>query len=106
MKAESLDYVELQNIYRQKATSDLIQVAQNISQILASLNRPESGIPEEDISLWCRNANHVRRIRYRPLIDEWMIDLFHAKAVCTFFLSPQILFLKHGLISLNPQTPT
>jgi len=87
MKAESQDYVKLQNLYRQKAASDLSQVAQNISQILASLNRPEADIPVEDISLWCKNANHVRRIRYRQFIDEWMIDLPHAKAVCMFFPS-------------------
>ncbi|KAF8450128.1 hypothetical protein BGX38DRAFT_1184591 [Terfezia claveryi] len=81
MKTESRDYVKLQNLYRQKAASDLAQVAQNVSQILVSLNRPETDIPEEDISLWCKNANHVRRIRYRPFIDEWMVDTFHAKVV-------------------------
>ena len=102
MKAESRDYVKLQNLYRQKAALDLTQVAKNVSRILASLNRPETDIPKEDISLWCRNANHVRRIRYRPFIDEWIVDLFHAKAVCTF---PRIQFLKHRLIALNPQTP-
>lgn len=87
MKAESHEYVKLQNLYRKKAVNDMYMVSQNVSRILTSLGRPTSDVPEEEIGIWCRHANFVKRIRYRALIEEWEIDEFHAKAICTH-LSP------------------
>ena len=84
MKAESREYVKLQTLYRQKAAQDIFHVSQNVSQILSKLNRPTTDVTEEEIQLWCKNANHVQRIRYRTLVEEWSVDESHAKAICEF----------------------
>ncbi|KAF8466212.1 hypothetical protein BDZ91DRAFT_725792 [Kalaharituber pfeilii] len=83
MKAESRDYVRLQNLYRQKAAHDVEMVTLNVTRILAALELPPTEISQEEIALWCKHANFVRMVRYRSLAQEWEVDEHHAKAIST-----------------------
>ena len=64
MKAQSADYIRLQNVYKQKARDDLAEVSTFIRK-----NRPADSkpIPESEIEAFCKNAAHVKLIHGKPL---------------------------------------
>ena len=62
MKAQSADYVQLQTIYKKKATDDVSEVI----AIIKSHNPPQD-IPHSEITEFCKNAAHVKLIRGRAL---------------------------------------
>lgn len=64
MKAQSADYIHLQNIYKRKARADLAEVVSLIRK-----NRPATGtpIPESEVEAFCKNAAHVKLIRGSPI---------------------------------------
>ena len=66
MKAQSSDYIKLQNLYKAKARSDIAKVTSTIRQTEETLNR-KSPIEEKEIEAFCKGAQHVKLIRGRPL---------------------------------------
>ncbi|RDW79027.1 NEDD8-activating enzyme E1 regulatory subunit [Aspergillus mulundensis] len=70
MKAQSADYVSLQNIYKSKARKDIAEVTETIRRIESQLGRT-FGAPDKDIELFCKNASHIQVIRGRdiPQVD-------------------------------------
>lgn len=67
MKAQSADYISLQNIYKAKARKDLGEVTATIRQIESKLRLHEEAIPEKDIEIFCKNAGHIKMVRGRPI---------------------------------------
>lgn len=67
MKAQSADYVSLQNIYKAKARQDMDEVTATVRHLESQLNRPAPSIPEREIEVFCKNAAHIKVVRGRPI---------------------------------------
>lgn len=67
MKAQSADYVSLQNIYKSKARKDIDEVIASVRDLEAQLARPTPPIPERDIEVFCKNAAHIKVVRGRQI---------------------------------------
>ncbi|KAH0613345.1 uncharacterized protein H6S33_009725 [Morchella sextelata] len=87
MKAESNDYVALQNVYKNKSRQDASLVQKNVQSTLSSIGREPSSISLEEIELFCRHANFLRAISFRPFSAELSTDDFHKEVVKAAFES-------------------
>lgn len=67
MKAQTADYVALQNVYKSKARKDVAEVTATVRQLEAQLARPSEPIPERDIESFCKNAAHIKVVRGRNI---------------------------------------
>ncbi|KAL2366164.1 hypothetical protein RJZ56_000811 [Blastomyces dermatitidis] len=74
MKAQSADYISLQNIYKSKALKDLEEVVGSVRALEAQLRgeSPQPPIPEKEIETFCKHASSVKVIRGRdiPILDS------------------------------------
>ena len=66
MKAQSSDYIQLQNIYKAKARSDLAEVTQTVRNSEQELGR-KSPIEHAEIEAFCKGAQFVKLIHGRPI---------------------------------------
>ncbi|CAL5873142.1 uncharacterized protein PFLUO_LOCUS7411 [Penicillium psychrofluorescens] len=71
MKAQSADYVSLQNIYKAKARRDVDEVTATVRQLETQIGRT-APIPEREIEVFCKNAADIKVVRGRhiPLLSE------------------------------------
>lgn len=67
MKAQSADYVSLQNIYKTKARQDMEEVTNTVRQLESQLGRTLPPIPEREIEVFCKNAAHIKVVHGRPI---------------------------------------
>lgn len=67
MKAQSADYIALQNIYKDKARKDSAEVLKTVRAIEAELGSRPSTISEKEVEIFCKNAGGVRVIRGRDI---------------------------------------
>lgn len=65
MKATSASYVELQNVYKTKARSDVAAVTTVVRQLEKDFQRP-SEVDTRDIEAFCKSVAHIKLIRGRP----------------------------------------
>lgn len=66
MKAQSADYIELQNIYKAKARNDFAKVVGNVRLLERELYR-DSPVDEKEIEAFCRGAAFIRLIKGQRL---------------------------------------
>ena len=66
MKSDTLNYIGLQKIYREKALADFNAVKKRVHGFIED---SEVSIPDETIELFCKNAAHITVIQYQPLTD-------------------------------------
>ena len=66
MKAQSADYIRLQNIYKAKARKDLSEVVQDVRSVEQKLGR-RSRIEEKEIEAFCKGAASVKLVKGRPI---------------------------------------
>ncbi|KAL4923923.1 NEDD8-activating enzyme E1 regulatory subunit [Aspergillus undulatus] len=66
MKAQTADYVSLQNIYKSKARQDIAEITETIRRTESQLGRTAQ-VPEKDIEIFCKNASHIQVIRGRNI---------------------------------------
>lgn len=66
MKAQSSDYIQLQNIYKAKARSDLAEVARTIRNLEQESGR-NSSIEQAEIEAFCKGVQFVKMIHGRPI---------------------------------------
>lgn len=66
MKAQSSDYIELQNIYKAKARSDLAEVTRSIRSSEQEIGK-KSSIEQAEIEAFCKGAQFVKLIHGRPI---------------------------------------
>ncbi|KAE8377008.1 hypothetical protein BDV26DRAFT_264481 [Aspergillus bertholletiae] len=90
MKAQSADYVSLQNIYKSKARKDVEEVTNLVRRIESQLGPRPGEILDKDIEIFCKNAAHIKVIRGRniPEIDGEAQTL---KAICNNISIPDSL---------------
>ncbi|KAG1171842.1 hypothetical protein G6F70_006701 [Rhizopus microsporus] len=68
MKADTVKYIGLQRVYRQKALSDLNAVKKRVNDIL---DGDETVISDEVIETFCKNAGHIKVIQYRSISSHY-----------------------------------
>lgn len=68
MKADTVKYIGLQRVYRQKALSDLSAVKKRVNDIL---DGDETVISDEVIETFCKNAGHIKVIQYRLISSHY-----------------------------------
>ena len=66
MKAQSSDYIQLQNIYKSKARDDLADVLNRVRKLEQELSR-STPIEEKEIEAFCKGAQYVKLIHGRPI---------------------------------------
>ncbi|KAI9872847.1 MAG: hypothetical protein M1830_001127 [Pleopsidium flavum] len=66
MKAQSSDYIKLQNIYKAKARQDFAEVLQTVRSVEKRLAR-KNAIEEKEVEAFCKGAAFVRLIHGRRL---------------------------------------
>ncbi|KAK8212080.1 hypothetical protein IWZ01DRAFT_501101 [Phyllosticta capitalensis] len=66
MKAQSADYVALQNIYKSKARADLAEITDTVRILEKSVGKQRPPVPEKEIEAFCKNAGHIKLVRGRP----------------------------------------
>uniref|UniRef100_A0A671TLC2 NEDD8-activating enzyme E1 regulatory subunit n=1 Tax=Sparus aurata TaxID=8175 RepID=A0A671TLC2_SPAAU len=74
MIADSQKFINLQNVYRQKAMQDAATVSKHVECLLQSFGKPPESISEKDIKLFCKNASFLRVVRCRSLAEEYSVD--------------------------------
>ncbi|KAJ5423267.1 Molybdenum cofactor biosynthesis MoeB [Penicillium cf. griseofulvum] len=67
MKAQSADYVSLQNIYKAKARQDVEEVTATVRDLESQLQRQTPAIPDRDIEVFCKNAAHIKVVLGRDI---------------------------------------
>lgn len=70
MKSDTLNYIGLQKVYREKALSDLEAVKKRVRGFVEG---SDVNIPDETIEVFCKNASNVRVIQYRPLNENHVL---------------------------------
>ena len=66
MKAQSVDYIQLQNIYKSKARQDLADVTKRVRALEKHLDKTTEA-DEKEIEAFCKGAAFVKLIRGSPL---------------------------------------
>lgn len=66
MKAQSADYVLLQNIYKAKARKDMEEVTATVRQLETQLGR-QAAIQDREIEVFCKNAAHIKVVQGRDI---------------------------------------
>lgn len=67
MKAQSADYVWLQNIYKSKARLDIAEVEATVRKLEGELQLPPGQVSPKEIEIFCKNAGHIKVIQGRGL---------------------------------------
>ncbi|KAJ9195153.1 hypothetical protein DTO164E3_6914 [Paecilomyces variotii] len=72
MKAQSADYIALQNIYKTKARKDVEEVLATVRATEAKLGERTIPVTEKEVEIFCKNAAHIKVIHGRniPRIDK------------------------------------
>lgn len=65
MKAQSEDYIQLQNVYKTKARQDIAEVLSSVRSLESSLHRSQP-IDTTEVEAFCKNAAHIKLVRGRP----------------------------------------
>lgn len=70
MFSDSARYIQLQNIYRDRANSDAEAVYRRVQQTLESLGRSTDSISETEVKRFCKESANLRLIRGSSLAQE------------------------------------
>jgi len=70
MFSDSARYIELQNIYRDKASADAEAVYRRVQQSLEALGRPTDSISETEVKRFCKESANLRLLRGSSLAQE------------------------------------
>lgn len=71
MTADTSQYINLQNVYRQKALNDADSVYRRVQQMLRELNMSNEFITDKDVRLFCKEAAYLSVIRGSKISDEY-----------------------------------
>ncbi|KAI4167761.1 MAG: hypothetical protein LQ343_006956 [Gyalolechia ehrenbergii] len=78
MKAQSKDYIQLQNIYKAKARQDAEAVTSHV-RAMEEAQKRESAIDPKEIEAFCKGAAFVKLIKGQPLVTE--VDIPRLKPI-------------------------
>lgn len=96
MKAQSADYIRLQNIYKTKAREDAAEVMTTVRQLEKEIGRSSKlAIDEKEVENFCKGAAHISLVRGRPLQLAGAEIKFgdRAKAMVNELTNPESLIL-------------
>ncbi|XP_054901187.1 NEDD8-activating enzyme E1 regulatory subunit [Poeciliopsis prolifica] len=88
MIADSQKFINLQNIYREKALQDATAVAKHVENLLQSVGKPAESVSERDIKLFCKNAAFLRVVCCRSLAEEYHVDSVNKDEITSCMDSP------------------
>ncbi|XP_020794539.1 NEDD8-activating enzyme E1 regulatory subunit [Boleophthalmus pectinirostris] len=88
MIADSQKFINLQNIYRQKAMQDAAAVSKHVESLIQSTELAPESISEKDIKLFCKHATFLRVVRCRSLADEYSVDSQNKDEITSAMDSP------------------
>uniref|UniRef100_A0A8B9H5P1 NEDD8-activating enzyme E1 regulatory subunit n=1 Tax=Astyanax mexicanus TaxID=7994 RepID=A0A8B9H5P1_ASTMX len=88
MIADSDKFINLQNVYREKALQDAAVVSKHIQSHLQAVGKPSESISEQDIKLFCKSAAFLRVVRCRSLAEEYSTDTFQKDTITSCMDSP------------------
>ena len=72
MKAQSTDYVQLQNIYKAKARHDVDVVDTKIRHIIQDqIGADRPAVPRSEIEAFCKNAASIKLVKGSPLRSSY-----------------------------------
>ncbi|KAJ8100978.1 hypothetical protein POJ06DRAFT_250076 [Lipomyces tetrasporus] len=81
MKADSLRYIALQTVYRNKAVRDRDWVKQRVAELLSALDRPTDAILDDEIETFCKFSRYIVVIDGRSLEEEYNPETAKAKLI-------------------------
>lgn len=73
MTADTHNYINLQNLYRNQANQDVENVYRHITEHLKILKLPFEMIAEKNVKLLCREAAYVTIVRGTQMSDEYKL---------------------------------
>lgn len=71
MTADTENYINLQNVYRQKALHDADLVYKRAQQHLRELNLPSELITDKEVKLFCREFSSIVSLKGTCIADEY-----------------------------------
>uniref|UniRef100_A0A8C9VJF8 NEDD8-activating enzyme E1 regulatory subunit n=1 Tax=Scleropages formosus TaxID=113540 RepID=A0A8C9VJF8_SCLFO len=88
MIADSEKFINLQNVYREKAMQDASVVSKHVESLLQSVGKPPESISEQEIRLFSKNAAFLRVVRCRSLADECSVELVNKDEITSCMDNP------------------
>lgn len=88
MIADSQKFINLQNIYRQKAMEDAAAVSKHVEYLNQSIGKAPESISDKDIKLFCKHASFLRVVRCRSLAEEYSVDSVNKDEIASAMDSP------------------
>ncbi|KAM8983083.1 NEDD8-activating enzyme E1 regulatory subunit isoform 1-T1 [Ara ararauna] len=88
MIADSSKFIELQNVYREKAKKDIAAVGNHAAKLLQSLGKAPESISERELKLLCSNAAFLRVVRCRSLAEEYSLNTFNKDEIISHMDNP------------------
>lgn len=88
MIADSQKFINLQNVYREKAMQDAAAVSKHVEYLLQSIGKSPENISEKDIKLFCKNASFLRVVRCRSLAEEYNVDSVNKDEIASCMDNP------------------
>jgi NEDD8-activating enzyme E1 regulatory subunit len=92
MFSDSEKFINLQNVYRQKAQQDLEAIQSRIEQLLHNIDKPYDYISEHQVKLFCKNAYFLKVIRTSSLEQEYDPQLSKLDALVDDNLENDLVF--------------
>ncbi len=65
MKSKSVDYIQLQNIYKTKARKDVAEIVSAVKLLESQLGRA-TNVEHKEVEAFCKSAGYVTLVRGRP----------------------------------------
>ncbi|KAJ2554912.1 hypothetical protein EV175_002428, partial [Coemansia sp. RSA 1933] len=71
MKADTKGYIALQRIFKNKAEQDKAEFARHVANVLEEAHLSADYFSQEDIGVFCKNANRLRLFRTSTVYSEY-----------------------------------
>jgi amyloid beta precursor protein binding protein 1 len=75
MKASTVSYVKLQNIYKAKAREDVETFKQCLKEVLQTAGLDEAAVDEEEVEVFVRNCSGLTVLRGKNLKESLTVNL-------------------------------
>uniref|UniRef100_A0A672GW89 NEDD8-activating enzyme E1 regulatory subunit n=1 Tax=Salarias fasciatus TaxID=181472 RepID=A0A672GW89_SALFA len=86
MIADSQKFINLQNVYRERALQDATVVSKHVENLLQSVGKTfATGVfLSHDLLLFCKNASFLRVVRCRSLAEEYGVDTVNKDEITSY----------------------
>ena len=74
MHSSTKNFIELQRVYQEKAEKDQQSLTKHLETIIATAGKPKFEITAEEIKRFCKNAGHLRVVRYTSYNSKPDVD--------------------------------